>query len=67
MNATNNRTKQQNLVTQAQALRAAVSGVSYDTEAAKLLEFQQAFTAMSKVVTTLNSITTSLMAMMPAA
>lgn len=67
LNATNNRTEQQNLVTQAQALRAAVSGVSYDTEAAKLLEFQQAFTAMSKVVTTLNSMTTSLMAMMPAA
>jgi flagellar hook-associated protein 1 FlgK len=67
LNATNNQTEQQNLVTQAQAQRTLVSGVSYDTEAAKLLQFQQAFTAVSKVVTTLNSLTDSLMAMMPLA
>jgi flagellar hook-associated protein 1 FlgK len=65
--ATNNQTEQQNLVTQAQAQRALVSGVSLNTEAAKLLQFQTAFTAMSKVVSTLNSMTDSLMAMMPLA
>jgi flagellar hook-associated protein 1 FlgK len=67
LNAKNSQTEQQNLVTQAQTQRAAVSGVSYNTEAAKLLEFQQAFTAVSKVVTTLNAVTTALMNMMPAA
>jgi flagellar hook-associated protein 1 len=67
LNANNDQTEQQNLVTQAQAQRSLVSGVNLNSEAAKLLQFQQAFTAMSKVVTTLNSITDSLMAMMPAA
>jgi flagellar hook-associated protein 1 len=67
LNANNNQTEQQNLVTQAQAQRSLVSGVNLNTEAAKLLQFQTAFTAMSKVVATLNSITDSLMAMMPAA
>jgi flagellar hook-associated protein 1 FlgK len=66
-NATNSQTEQQNLVTQAQAQRAAVSGVSLNTEAAKLLEFQQSYDAVTKVVTTLNSLTDALMAMMPLA
>jgi flagellar hook-associated protein 1 FlgK len=66
-NATNNQTAQQNLVTQAQAQRTAVSGVSLDTEAAKLLQFQQSYEAVAKVVSTLNSLTDSLMAMMPLA
>jgi flagellar hook-associated protein 1 FlgK len=65
--ATNSQTEQQDLVTQAQAQRALVSGVSLNSEAAKLLQFQQAFTAMSKVVSTLNSMADSLMAMMPLA
>ena len=65
LSAKNNQTEQQSLVTQAQTQRAAVSGVSYNTEAAKLLEFQQAFTAVSKVVTTLNAVTTALMNMVP--
>lgn len=65
--ATSNQTEQQNLVTQAQAQRALVSGVSLNAEAAKLLQFQQAFTAVSKVVTTLNSMADALMAMMPPA
>jgi flagellar hook-associated protein FlgK len=65
LSAKNTQTEQQNLVTQAQTQRAAVSGVSYNTEAAKLLEFQQAFMAVSKVVTTLNAVTTALMNMVP--
>ncbi len=64
-NATNNQTEQQNLVTQAQAQRSAVSGVSLDTEAALLLQFQQSYEAVSKVVSTLDSLTDALMNMMP--
>jgi flagellar hook-associated protein 1 FlgK len=66
-NATNNQTEQQNLVTQAQAQRTAVSGVSLDTQAALLLQFQQSYQAVSQVVQTLNSLTDSLMNMMPLA
>lgn len=64
-NATNTQSEQQNLVTQAQAQRATVSGVSLDAEAAKLLQFQQSYQAVAKVVATLNTLTDSLMAMMP--
>ena len=66
-NATSNQTEQQTLVTQAQAQRTAVSGVSLDAEAAKLLQFEQSYDAVTKVVTTLNSLTDALMAMMPVA
>jgi flagellar hook-associated protein 1 FlgK len=65
--ATNSQTEQQNLVTQAQAQRAAVSGVSLNTEAATLLEFQQSYQAMSQMVQQLNSLTDALMNMMPPA
>jgi flagellar hook-associated protein 1 len=65
--ATNTQTEQQNLVTQAQAQRTAVSGVNLDNQAATLLQFQQAYDAVSKVVTTLNSLSDALMAMMPLA
>jgi flagellar hook-associated protein 1 len=66
-NATANQTTQQNLVTQAQAQRAAVSGVSLNDEAAQLLQFQQSYEAVAKVVTAINSMTDALMEMMPAA
>lgn len=65
-NATQGQTEQQNLVTQAQAQRAAVSGVSIDAQAAQLLQFQQSYQAVAKVVSVLNSITAAAMAMMPA-
>ncbi|MEQ1947117.1 MAG: flagellar hook-associated protein FlgK [Bryobacteraceae bacterium] len=48
---------QQDLVTQAQAARAAASGVSLDKEAAKLLQFQQAYQAVGKMVGVLNTLT----------
>lgn len=66
-NAQNNQTAQQSLVTQAQAQRSAVQGVSLDAEAAKLLQFQQSYEAVSKLVSTLNSLTDALMNMMPLA
>ena len=65
--ANNNQSEGQSLLTQAQAQRAAVSGVSLNVEAAKLLQFQQSFEAVSKLVSTLNSMTTALMNMLPAA
>jgi flagellar hook-associated protein 1 FlgK len=64
-NATNNQAEQQNLVTQAQAQRSAVSGVSLDAQAALLLQFQQSYQAMSQVVQTLNTLSDTLMNMMP--
>jgi flagellar hook-associated protein 1 FlgK len=64
-NATNSQTEQQSLVTQAQAQRSAVSGVSLDTEAAKLLQYQQSYQAVAKVVSTLNNLTDALMNMLP--
>jgi len=66
-NARNSTTEQQSLLTQAQSARSAVQGVSLDTEAAKLLQFQQSYEAVAKMVSTLNSLTTSLMNMMPPA
>ena len=48
---------QQDLVTQTQWQRAQVSGVSLDTEAAKLLQFQQSFQAIGKLVTVLDGLT----------
>jgi flagellar hook-associated protein 1 FlgK len=66
-NATSNQTEQQSVVTQAQAQRAAVSGVSLDAEAAKLLQFQQSYDAVSKLVSTLGTLTDDLMNMMPPA
>ncbi len=66
-NAQNNTTEQQSLLTQAQSARSAVQGVSLDTEAAKLLQFEQSYDAVAKVVSTLNDLTTSLMNMMPTA
>ena len=64
-NATNNQAEQQNLVTQAQAQRSVVSGVSLNQQAALLLQFQQSYQAISQVVQTLNTLTDSLMNMMP--
>lgn len=66
-NAQNNQTEQQSLVTQAQAQRSAVQGVSLDAEAAKLLQFQQSYDAVAKLVSTVNTVTAALMNMMPPA
>jgi flagellar hook-associated protein 1 FlgK len=63
--ANQNKSEQQNLVTQAQVQRAAVSGVSLNTEAAKLLQFQQSYQAVAKLVSTLNTITQATLNMLP--
>ncbi|HLY64554.1 MAG TPA: flagellar hook-associated protein FlgK [Chloroflexota bacterium] len=56
-NAQQNQTVQQNLVTQAQQQRASSTGVSLDEEAAKLLQFQQAYQAVGKLVSVLDGLT----------
>jgi flagellar hook-associated protein 1 FlgK len=60
-NAQEEKTTQQNLLAQAQVQRASQSAVSLDEEAAKLLQFQQAYQAVGKLVTTLDSLTQTLM------
>lgn len=64
-NAQQNQTEDQDLVTQAQQQRQQVSGVSLDTEAAQMLQFQQSYQAVGQMVTVLNSLTSTLMDMVP--
>ena len=56
----------QAVLTQAQTQRTNQTGVSLDAEAAKLLQFQQSYQAVGKLVGVINSLTDTLMAMMPA-
>jgi len=65
-NAQQEQTADQNLLTQAQTQRTNQTGVSLDAEAAKLLQFQQSYQAVGKLVGVINSLTDTLMAMMPA-
>jgi len=63
--AKQDQTTQQNLVTLAQQQRAAASGVSLDKEAAKLLQFQQAYQAVGKMVGVLNTLTDTVLNILP--
>jgi flagellar hook-associated protein 1 FlgK len=65
--ATNNQNTQQQLLSQAQTLRQQVSGVSLDTEAESLIAFQRAYQANAKMLTVLNSLTETLMGLIPSA
>lgn len=64
-NVQQNQTEDQDLVTQAQQQRQQSSGVSLDTEAAKLLQFQQSYQAVGQMVSVLNSLTQTLMNILP--
>lgn len=55
----------QDQVTQAQAQRATQSGVDLNTEATKLLQFQQAYDAVGKLVSVLDSLTQTVINMVP--
>lgn len=55
--AQSDQTTQQGIVTQAQNLRQQTSGVSLDSEAIKMLEFQRSYQAVSKMVTMLDQLT----------
>jgi flagellar hook-associated protein 1 FlgK len=47
----------QDLLTQARSMRSDISSVSLDEEAARLIEYQKAYEATAKAVTTLNELT----------
>jgi flagellar hook-associated protein 1 len=64
-NAQQNQSDDQDLLTQAQQQRQQVSGVSLDEEAAKLIQFQQSYQAVGQLVTTLNSLTQTLLNIIP--
>jgi flagellar hook-associated protein 1 FlgK len=55
--ARQDRQAQQDLVTQVQQQRALASGVSLDAEAVKLMQFQQNYQAVGKLVTVLDDLT----------
>jgi len=55
---------QTQLLTQAQNLRAQVSGVSLNDQAALLMQFQQGYQAAAQMITVINNITQALLAMM---
>ena len=63
--ATDNQTTQQLLLTQAQTLRQQTSSVSLDREAENLIAFQRAYQANAKMLTVLNSLTDTLMGLIP--
>jgi flagellar hook-associated protein 1 FlgK len=58
--AQQDQTQAQDQLTQAQTQRSAVSGVDINTEAAQLLQFQQAYTAVGKLVSVLQDLTTTI-------
>ena len=62
-NANTNASAQTQLVTQTKQLQHQLSGVSIDEEAVRLIQLQSAFQAASKVVTVVDELTQSLMAM----
>ena len=62
-----NVTTDQQLLTQSQTLRNNVSGVSLDQEAANLISFQAAYNATAKLLSVLNSLTETLMTVIPPA
>jgi flagellar hook-associated protein 1 len=60
-NASQDKDSQTDLLSQAQNLRAQVSGISLDQQATQLLQFQQAYAASSKLITVINQMTDALM------
>jgi flagellar hook-associated protein 1 FlgK len=61
--ATDNQTSQQQVVSQATTLLNQVSGVSLNEEATNVLQFQSAYQASAQVLTVLNTIADSVIAM----
>ena len=63
--ATTNQTTQQQVTTQAQTLRDSISGVSLDGQASQLLQFQQAYESVARVLTIVNSLADSIIDLVP--
>ena len=60
-------TTQTQVLTQAQTLRSNVSGVSLDDEASRLIQFQTAYEAVTKMITILDNLTGSVINMLDTA
>jgi flagellar hook-associated protein 1 FlgK len=63
--AQNNGTTTQSLLSQAQALREQVSGVSLDQEAENMLQYNRSFDAISKMLGVLNSLSLDVVNLLP--
>ena len=63
--AQSNATLQQQVVSQTQSQRDQISGVSLDAQAASLLEFQRAYQSVARVLTVINSLADSILAIIP--
>jgi flagellar hook-associated protein 1 FlgK len=63
VNATSGQTVSQQSVTQAQALRTQVSGVSLNEEAINVMELQRGYQAISKMITVIDGLTDTLINM----
>lgn len=66
-NANSSVSTNQQLLTQAQTLRSQVSGVSLDQEATQMLGYQRAYQATSQLVSIMNTLLESVLAMLPPA
>jgi flagellar hook-associated protein 1 FlgK len=64
-NAQDEQLQARDQLTQAQAQRTSISGVDLNEEATKLLQFQQAYQAVGKLVGVLNTLTDTVMHMLP--
>jgi flagellar hook-associated protein 1 FlgK len=62
--ASNNDSVNTNLLNQAQTLRAQVSGVSLNDQAAQLLKFQESYQAAAQMITAINTMTQTLLQVM---
>jgi flagellar hook-associated protein 1 FlgK len=61
--AKTNQSTQEGLLAQARSMREDISGVSLDEEAARLMEYQRAYQAAARLVSTLDELTETLMSM----
>ncbi len=64
-NAKSNQLTQQQVVSQAQTLRSNLSAVSLDSEAARLTEYQQAYSATGKLLSVVNQMMQTVLNLIP--
>ncbi len=63
--AQSNQTAQQTVVTQAQSLQTQISGVSLDASASQILQLQNAYQAVSRVLTIVNTLADNIIGLIP--
>jgi flagellar hook-associated protein 1 FlgK len=63
--ASSNQSTQQGIVTQAQTMRQQISGVDLNQEATRVLELQSSYQAASKLITVIDNMTQSVLAIIP--